>query len=140
MAADNFLDDKKTNRNCVVTIPAHFSHQQRQSTIDAIKIAGLKLLSLLEEPVAAALSVGIANYINADKKHILIYDFGGGTLDLTVLKFENGTFETVALAGDFFCGGQDIDNHLIQRMMDKYANTPNAEDIEGKPKYKAHFK
>ena len=70
--------------------------------------------------------MGIANYINADKKHILIYDFGGGTLDLTVLKFENGEFETVALAGDFFCGGQDIDNHLIQHLMNNYANTPNA--------------
>ena len=82
-------------------------------------MANLELLDLLEEPVAAALATGLQKYADADT-HILVYDFGGGTLDVTILKVANNRFQVIQKAGDDYLGGQDIDNILIDAVIDRY--------------------
>ena len=82
-------------------------------------MANLNLISLLEEPVAAALATGLQKYAEANT-HILVYDFGGGTLDVTILKVANNQFYVVSTAGDDFLGGQDIENILIDTVIDQY--------------------
>ena len=82
-------------------------------------MANLELIDLLEEPVAAALATGLQKYANVDT-HILVYDFGGGTLDVTILKVANNKFCVIKCAGDDYLGGQDIDNILIDTVIDRY--------------------
>ncbi len=94
----------------VITVPAYFNDAQRQATKDAGRIAGLDVLRLVNEPTAAALAYGL------DKSKdglIAVYDFGGGTFDVSVLKLHEGIFEVVATGGDTHLGGDDIDNLLI---------------------------
>ncbi len=94
----------------VITVPAYFNDAQRQATKDAGRIAGLEVLRLVNEPTAAALAYGL------DKKKdgvIAVYDFGGGTFDISVLKLHEGIFEVIATGGDTHLGGDDLDNLLI---------------------------
>ncbi|MFV2060529.1 MAG: Fe-S protein assembly chaperone HscA [Gammaproteobacteria bacterium] len=95
----------------VITVPAHFDDAQRQATKDAGKIAGLNVLRLLNEPTAAAVAYGL------DKKAdgvIAIYDFGGGTFDISILHLNKGVFEVLATAGDTALGGDDLDHAIAQ--------------------------
>ncbi len=95
----------------VVTVPAYFNDAQRQATKDAGRIAGLDILRLVNEPTAAALAYGL------DKRNsgtIAVYDFGGGTFDISILKIQDGIFEVLATNGDTHLGGDDIDQLLIQ--------------------------
>ena len=85
-------------------------------------MANLDLIDLLEEPVAAALATGLQKYANVDT-HILVYDFGGGTLDVTILKVANNQFCVIDCAGDDYLGGQDIDNILIDAVIDRYVDS-----------------
>jgi molecular chaperone DnaK len=99
----------------VITVPAYFNDAQRQATKDAGRIAGLDVLRLVNEPTAAALAYGL------DKQKdgiIAVYDFGGGTFDISVLKLHEGIFEVVATGGDTHLGGDDIDNLLIAVAID----------------------
>ena len=94
----------------VITVPAYFNDAQRQATKDAGRIAGLEVLRLVNEPTAAALAYGL------DKQRdglIAVYDFGGGTFDVSILKLHEGIFEVIATNGDTHLGGDDIDNLLI---------------------------
>ena len=94
----------------VITVPAYFNDAQRQATKDAGRIAGLEVLRLINEPTAAALAYGL------DKRRdglIAVYDFGGGTFDISILKLHEGIFEVIATGGDTHLGGDDIDNLLI---------------------------
>ena len=94
----------------VVTVPAYFNDAQRQATKDAGRIAGLNVLRLVNEPTAASLAYGL------DKKKngiVAVYDFGGGTFDVSILKLQDGIFEVIATNGDTHLGGDDIDNLLI---------------------------
>jgi Fe-S protein assembly chaperone HscA len=94
----------------VITVPAYFNDAQRQATKDAGRIAGLEVLRLVNEPTAAALAYGL------DKKKggmVAVYDLGGGTFDISILKLHEGIFEVVATNGDTHLGGDDIDNLLI---------------------------
>ncbi len=94
----------------VITVPAYFNDAQRQATKDAGRIAGLEVLRLVNEPTAAALAYGL------DKKGtatVAVYDLGGGTFDISILKLHEGIFEVVATNGDTHLGGDDIDNLLI---------------------------
>lgn len=104
----------------VVTVPAYFKDTQRQATKDAGIIAGLKILRIINEPTAAALAYGLDSKANS-KKNILIFDLGGGTFDVTILrKNEDGTlFEVKATAGDTHLGGEDFDNRLVDYMVDE---------------------
>ena len=98
-------------------------------------MANLNLISLLEEPVAAALATGLQKYAEVNT-HILVYDFGGGTLDVTILKVANNRFYVVSTAGDAFLGGQDIDNILIDTVIDQYLSENN----EGEERTKEEIK
>ena len=102
----------------MITVPAYFNDAQRQATKDAGRIAGLEVLRLVNEPTAAALAYGL------DKKReglIAVYDFGGGTFDISILKLHEGIFEVIATNGDTHLGGDDIDNLLIATALDDIA-------------------
>jgi molecular chaperone DnaK len=95
----------------VITVPAYFNDAQRQATKDAGRIAGLEVLRLVNEPTAAALAYGL------DKRHegiVAVYDLGGGTFDISILKLHEGIFEVLATNGDTHLGGDDIDNLLLR--------------------------
>ena len=97
-------------KKAVITVPAYFNDAQRQATKDAGRIAGLEVLRLVNEPTAASLAYGL------DKKRdgiVAIYDLGGGTFDISILKLHEGIFEVIATNGDTHLGGDDIDNLLI---------------------------
>jgi molecular chaperone DnaK len=99
----------------VITVPAYFNDAQRQATKDAGRIAGLNVLRLVNEPTAASLAYGL------DKKKngiIVVYDLGGGTFDISILKLHDGIFEVIATNGDTHLGGDDIDNLLIAIALD----------------------
>jgi molecular chaperone DnaK len=99
----------------VITVPAYFNDAQRQATKDAGRIAGLDVLRLVNEPTAASLAYGL------DKKQngiIAVYDFGGGTFDISTLKLHDGIFEVISTNGDTHLGGDDIDNLLIRIALD----------------------
>jgi Fe-S protein assembly chaperone HscA len=99
----------------VITVPAYFNDAQRQATKDAGRIAGLDVLRLVNEPTAASLAYGL------DKKQngiVAVYDLGGGTFDISILKLHDGIFEVIATNGDTHLGGDDIDNLLIAIALD----------------------
>jgi molecular chaperone DnaK len=99
----------------VVTVPAYFNDAQRQATKDAGRIAGLEILRLVNEPTAAALAYGL----DRQKEGIVaVYDLGGGTFDISILKLQDGIFEVIATNGDTHLGGDDIDNLLIAIALD----------------------
>ena len=106
--AELFLSDTVTG--AVITVPANFNDAQRRATIDAGRIAGLDVLRVLNEPTAAALAYGLGQNMS---QRIAIYDFGGGTFDITVLQVEGDVFEVLATGGDTFLGGDDMDDALL---------------------------
>ena len=100
----------------VITVPAYFNDAQRQATKDAGKLAGLDVLRIVNEPTAAALAYGL------DKKKkatIAVYDLGGGTFDISILKILDGIFEVLATNGDTYLGGDDIDRKIVEFMLDE---------------------
>ncbi|MDX2073163.1 MAG: Fe-S protein assembly chaperone HscA [Alphaproteobacteria bacterium] len=97
-------------RQAVITVPAYFDDSARQATKDAARLAGLELLRLINEPTAAALAYGLDNAVEGI---YAIYDFGGGTFDVSLLKLEKGVFQVLATRGDTHLGGDDIDRILI---------------------------
>src|ERR1700723_1837373 len=102
----------------VITVPAYFNDAQRQATKDAGRMAGLEVLRLVNEPTAAALAYGL----DRQKEGIIaVYDFGGGTFDVSILKLHEGIFEVIATNGDTHLGGDDIDNLLIAIALDDIA-------------------
>src|SRR5271155_1892046 len=102
----------------VITVPAYFNDAQRQATKDAGRIAGLEVLRLVNEPTAAALAYGL----DKNKDGIIaVYDLGGGTFDISILKLHEGIFEVIATTGDTHLGGDDIDNLLIAIALDDIA-------------------
>jgi Fe-S protein assembly chaperone HscA len=102
----------------VITVPAYFNDAQRQATKDAGRMAGLEVLRLVNEPTAAALAYGL----DRQKEGIIaVYDFGGGTFDVSILKLQDGIFEVIATNGDTHLGGDDIDNLLIAIALDDIA-------------------
>src|SRR6202012_4622972 len=103
----------------VITVPAYFNDAQRQATRDAGRIAGLEVLRLVNEPTAAALAYGL------DKRRegiIAVYDLGGGTFDISILKLHDGIFEVLATNGDTHLGGDDIDNLLLKIALEDIAS------------------
>jgi Fe-S protein assembly chaperone HscA len=101
-------------KNAVITVPAYFNDAQRQATKDAGRIAGLDVLRIVNEPTAASLAYGL------DKRKqgtIAVYDFGGGTFDISILKLNDGIFEVLSTSGDTHLGGDDIDEALIRLVL-----------------------
>ncbi len=96
----------------VITVPAYFNDAQRQATRDAGKLAGLDVLRIVNEPTAASLAYGLG--INTDgEKTIAVYDLGGGTFDISILKITNGIFEVLSTNGDTYLGGDDFDKQIV---------------------------
>ena len=117
-AAEDYLGEPVTD--AVVTVPAYFNDSQRQATKDAGKIAGLNVLRIINEPTAAALAYGL------DKKKdetIAVYDFGGGTFDISVLEVGEGVVEVKATNGDTHLGGDDLDDRIIEWLAAEFKKT-----------------
>jgi molecular chaperone HscA len=93
----------------VITVPAYFDDAQRQATKDAARLAGLNVLRLLNEPTAAAIAYGLDN---ASEGVYAVYDLGGGTFDISILKLSKGVFEVLATNGDSALGGDDFDHRI----------------------------
>ena len=103
---------KTTVSKAVITVPAYFNDSQRQATRDAGKLAGLDVLRIVNEPTAASLAYGIG--LNPDEeKTIAVYDLGGGTFDVSILKIQNGIFEVLSTNGNTFLGGDDFDRVIV---------------------------
>ncbi|KAL8101518.1 hypothetical protein AgCh_033427 [Apium graveolens] len=107
----------------VVTVPAHFNDSQRQATKDAATIAGLNVLQVLVEPTAAAVAYGLDQNLtssSAGEKIVLVFDLGGGTFDVSLLKIKKDIFEVMATAGDTHLGGEDFDNRLLKHFVEEF--------------------
>ena len=107
--AESYLGEPVTE--AVITVPAYFDDSQRKATQDAGRIAGLKVLRIINEPTAAAVAYGLDN--EAAQK-ILVYDLGGGTFDVSIIEIEDGTFTVLATGGDTHLGGDDFDQRIVE--------------------------
>ncbi|HYC88466.1 MAG TPA: molecular chaperone DnaK [Thermoanaerobaculia bacterium] len=113
--AEDFLGEQITE--AIITVPAYFNDSQRQATRDAGKIAGLEVLRIINEPTAAALAYGLDNRQN---QTIAVYDLGGGTFDISILKLEDGLFEVLSTSGDTYLGGEDFDKRIMDRLIEHF--------------------
>src|SRR6185503_9692404 len=104
----------------VITVPAYFNDAQRQATKDAGHLAGLEVLRIVNEPTAASLAYGIDR---REEATVAVYDLGGGTFDISILKLKDGIFEVLATNGDTHLGGDDIDNRMIAFLIDEIVET-----------------
>uniref|UniRef100_A0A1A8GCG9 Heat shock 70kDa protein 1A n=1 Tax=Nothobranchius korthausae TaxID=1143690 RepID=A0A1A8GCG9_9TELE len=109
----------QTITNAVVTVPAYFNDSQRQATKDAGTISGLNVLRIINEPTAAAIAYGLDKKVGAER-HVLIFDLGGGTFDVSILTIEDGIFEVKATAGDTHLGGEDFDNRMVNHFISEF--------------------
>lgn len=116
--AEDYLGQIVTK--AVITVPAYFNDSQRQATTDAARIAGLNCVRIINEPTAAALAYGLDKRCSKEEL-ILVFDLGGGTLDVSLLAIENGTFEVIATSGDSHLGGEDFDNKLVSYLCGEFA-------------------
>ena len=107
----------------VITVPAYFNDAQRQATRDAGKLAGLDVLRIINEPTAASLAYGMG-LNKEEEKTIAVYDLGGGTFDISILRINNGIFEVLSTNGDTYLGGDDMDNAIVKFWMEKYSIHP----------------
>lgn len=119
-AEDTFNDDI---HGAVITVPAYFDDAQRQATKDAAKLAGLNLLRLINEPTAAAIAYGLDN---ASEGIYAVYDLGGGTFDISILRLTQGVFEVIATGGDSALGGDDYDAALVRWVLQQAAVQPQS--------------
>jgi molecular chaperone DnaK len=113
--AEDFLGEPITE--AIITVPAYFNDSQRQATRDAGKIAGLEVLRIINEPTAAALAYGMDNKEN---QLIAVYDLGGGTFDISILKLEDGLFEVLSTSGDTYLGGEDFDKRIMDWLIEGF--------------------
>ena len=126
--AENSLNNEING--AVITVPAYFDEAQRQATRDAAQLAGLNVLRLLNEPTAAAVAYGLDQDSNLETdRNYVIYDLGGGTFDVSVLRFSQGVFEVLATGGHTALGGDDLDR-LIVKWAKKQLNIETLDDAE----------
>ena len=114
-AAEDFLGEPVTD--AIITVPAYFDDTQRQATKDAGKIAGLQVERIINEPTAAALAYG---HGKSGIERIAVYDFGGGTFDISILEINEGVFEVLSTSGNTFLGGEDMDDRIMNWMADEF--------------------
>ena len=114
-------------QGAVITVPAYFDDAQRHGTKDAAELAGIKLLRLINEPTAAAIAYGL----DSGKEGVIaVYDLGGGTFDISILRLNKGVFEVLSTGGDSALGGDDFDRAIVRLLLDKHG-------ISGKPSAKS---
>ena len=118
--AEEFLGEPVNE--AIITVPAYFNDSQRQATRDAGKIAGLDVLRIINEPTAAALAYGLDNKEN---QLIAVYDLGGGTFDVSILKLEDGLFEVLSTSGDTYLGGEDFDKRIMDWLIEGFQKETN---------------
>lgn len=111
----------------VITVPAYFNDAQRQATRDAGKLAGLDVLRIVNEPTAAALAYGLG--IGAGERTIAVYDLGGGTFDVSILRITDGIFEVLSTHGDTYLGGDDFDRAIVDSFELSAVSTMTREDV-----------
>ncbi|MDY0277442.1 MAG: molecular chaperone DnaK, partial [Acholeplasma sp.] len=114
--AEDYLGAKVTE--AVITVPAYFNDAQRQATADAGKIAGLNVRRIINEPTAAALAYGIDK--TDIEQTVLVFDLGGGTFDVSIMKLADGTFDVISTAGDNLLGGDDFDNIVVDYLISEF--------------------
>ena len=114
-AAEEFLGEPVTD--AIITVPAYFDDTQRQATKDAGKIAGLEVERIINEPTAAALAYG---HGKKGVERIAVYDFGGGTFDISILEINDGVFEVLSTSGNTFLGGEDMDDRIMEWMATEF--------------------
>jgi molecular chaperone DnaK len=119
--AEDYIGEEVSK--AVITVPAYFNDDQRTATINAGKIAGLDVLRIISEPTAAAISYGIDKK-DSDEK-ILVFDFGGGTHDVSILDYGSGVFEVLATSGDTHLGGKDVDQKIVDWIADEFKKEHN---------------
>ncbi|MGC8649169.1 MAG: molecular chaperone DnaK [Candidatus Micrarchaeia archaeon] len=124
--AEAFLGEEV--KKAVITVPAYFDDNQRQATKDAGEIAGLEVVRLVNEPTAAALAYGLDK--SEKEMKILVYDFGGGTLDVTIMEFGKGVFEVKATSGDTQLGGTDMDKVIVDFLVNEIKSKYNIDIIK----------
>jgi molecular chaperone DnaK len=107
-----------TLKKAVITVPAHFNDNQRQATKDAGEIAGLEVVRIINEPTAASLAYGL-DKVEKEQK-IMVFSFGGGTNDTTIMEFGGGVFQVIATSGDTKTGGADVDNALVDFLLSEF--------------------
>ncbi|MEM0360420.1 MAG: molecular chaperone DnaK [Candidatus Diapherotrites archaeon] len=121
--AEEFLGDKV--EKAVITVPAYFDDNQRQATKDAGEIAGLEVIRIINEPTAAALAYGLDK---KEKEHkTMVFDFGGGTLDVTIMEFGQGVFEVKSTSGDTQLGGTDMDRVIVEFLVAEFKKKEGAD-------------
>lgn len=114
--AETFLGEKL--KKCVITVPAHFNDNQRQATKDAGEIGGFEIARIINEPTAASLAYGL-DKLEKEMK-IMVFSFGGGTNDTTLMDFGGGVFEVLATSGDTKIGGTDLDNAVVEHLLGEF--------------------
>jgi molecular chaperone DnaK len=133
--SEAYLGEKITK--AVITVPAHFNDNQRQATIDAGEIAGLKVTRIVNEPTAAALAYGLDKA--GQEMKILVFSFGGGTNDTTIMDFGEGVFEVLATSGDTKTGGADLDQAVMDYTISEFKHETGI-DLKGDAKALARLK
>ena len=126
--AEDYLGTEVTD--AVITVPAYFNDAQRQATKEAGEIAGLNVRRIVNEPTAAALAYGLDKK-NVEQK-IAVFDLGGGTFDISILKIANGIFEVLSTNGDTYLGGDDLDRAIIEYWMqqNKWSEHQDAKNVK----------
>nr|KYP57732.1 Heat shock cognate 70 kDa protein [Cajanus cajan] len=121
-------------KNAVVTVPAYFNDSQRKATVDAAAIAGLNVMRIINEPTAAAIAHGLDKRTNCvGERSIFIFDLGGGTFDVSILKIKDKVFHVKATAGNTHLGGEDFDNRMVNYFVEEFKRK-NKVDISGNPR------
>ena len=124
--SEKFLNEKEIT-DAIITVPAYFNDAQRQSTIDAGRLAGLNVIRIVNEPTAACLAYGLDKITHKDKMNIMVFTFGGGTHDVTTMLLENDKFKVIATSGDTHTGGTDIDQVIVDRLKELIKEKYNKE-------------
>ena len=125
--AESFLSTEV--KDAVITVPAYFNDSQRQATKDAGNIAGLNVIRIINEPTAAAMAYGL-NTNTTKERNVLIFDAGGGTMDVSLLNIDDGVFEVLATSGDCHLGGEDIDNRMVKHFINEFKKKHNKDLTE----------
>jgi molecular chaperone DnaK len=115
----------ETVHKAVITVPAYFNDNQRQATKDSGEIAGLEVVRIINEPTAASLAYGL-DKVNKDLK-IMVFDFGGGTLDVTIMEMGGGVFQVKSTSGDTQLGGTDMDNSIVEYIIQEFKNQSSSD-------------
>ncbi|WP_440946343.1 Hsp70 family protein [Methanosarcina sp. T3] len=126
--AEKYLGDAV--EKAVITVPAYFNDSQRFATKKAGELSGLEVLRVINEPTAAALAYGLKDGV--DNRKILVYDLGGGTFDVSILKIKNGIFEVLATSGDTELGGDDFDRQVVEHLLAEFQKAEGT-DLSGIP-------